>query len=167
MGIRKAGHGKFVNIVTKNLLKSMSNQWQNWYLQTKRIKFWVPALKFIKQWDAVSSNKCTRNVWGSNLADEHRAQLINYLHSTGSKLGLLINFGHHPKLEHERFILWSDPVNEHKITKIFREIPCIPWSKWMGSHRDYRKKYALINSQIKMWPRILCSKDWFECWRDI
>lgn len=41
----------------------------------------------------------------SNLADEHRAQLINYLHSTGSKLGLLINFGHHPKLEHERFIL--------------------------------------------------------------
>ena len=41
----------------------------------------------------------------SNLGDEHRAQLINYLHSTGTKLGLLINFGHHPKLEHERFII--------------------------------------------------------------
>ena len=41
----------------------------------------------------------------SNLIDEHRAQLLNYLHATGFKLGLLINFGHHPKLEHERFIL--------------------------------------------------------------
>jgi hypothetical protein len=35
------------------------------------------------------------------LADEHRAQAIN---STGKQLGLLVNFGHYPKLEHERFI---------------------------------------------------------------
>lgn len=41
----------------------------------------------------------------SNLVDEHRAQLLNYLHATGFKLGLLINFGHHPKLEHERFVI--------------------------------------------------------------
>jgi GxxExxY protein len=38
----------------------------------------------------------------SKLADEHRAQLLNYLHATGFELGLLINFGHHPKLEYER-----------------------------------------------------------------
>jgi GxxExxY protein len=38
------------------------------------------------------------------LADEHRAQVINYLKSTGKKLGLLINFGHYPMLEHERFV---------------------------------------------------------------
>ena len=38
------------------------------------------------------------------LADEHRAQMINYLKATGKKLGLLINFGHHPKIEHERFV---------------------------------------------------------------
>jgi GxxExxY protein len=38
----------------------------------------------------------------SALADEHRAQLLNYLHATGSELGLLINFGHYPKLEYER-----------------------------------------------------------------
>ncbi len=31
----------------------------------------------------------------SALTDEHRAQLLNYLHSTGSKLGLLVNFGHY------------------------------------------------------------------------
>ena len=38
------------------------------------------------------------------LADEHRAQAINYLKATGKQLGLLVNFGHYPKLEHERFI---------------------------------------------------------------
>ena len=41
----------------------------------------------------------------SNLIDEHRAQLLNYLHAPGYKVGLLINFGHHPKIEHERFII--------------------------------------------------------------
>lgn len=38
------------------------------------------------------------------LADEHRAQLLNYLKATGKKLGILINFGHHPQLEYERLI---------------------------------------------------------------
>jgi GxxExxY protein len=38
----------------------------------------------------------------SAILDEHRAQLLNYLAATGYELGMLINFGHHPKLEHER-----------------------------------------------------------------
>ena len=38
----------------------------------------------------------------SQLTDEHRAQLLNYLNATGFKLGLLVNFGHYPKLEYER-----------------------------------------------------------------
>jgi len=38
----------------------------------------------------------------SALADEHRAQLLNYLHVTGFPLGLLVNFGHYPRLEYER-----------------------------------------------------------------
>jgi len=41
----------------------------------------------------------------SKLADEHRAQVQNYLHATKLRVGLLVNFGHFPKLEHERFIL--------------------------------------------------------------
>jgi len=38
------------------------------------------------------------------LADEHRAQLFNYLKATKIKLGLLVNFGGHPKLEYERIV---------------------------------------------------------------
>lgn len=38
----------------------------------------------------------------SAITDEHRSQVLNYLASTGFELGLLVNFGHHPKLEWER-----------------------------------------------------------------
>ena len=38
----------------------------------------------------------------SALADEHRAQVLNYLHATGFDLGLIVNFDHYPKLEYER-----------------------------------------------------------------
>ena len=41
----------------------------------------------------------------SHLGDEHRAQVLNYLNATGLKLGILVNFGHHPKLEWERIVL--------------------------------------------------------------
>ena len=41
----------------------------------------------------------------SALVDEHRAQVQNYLHATGLRVGLLVNFGHYPKIEHERFVL--------------------------------------------------------------
>jgi GxxExxY protein len=40
----------------------------------------------------------------SAIADEHCAQLHNYLKATGLRLGLLVNFGHHPKLQHERIV---------------------------------------------------------------
>jgi len=45
----------------------------------------------------------------SALTDKHRAQLLNYLHATGFELGLLLNFGHYPKLEYER-IAKTQPV---------------------------------------------------------
>ncbi len=41
----------------------------------------------------------------SKIMDEHRAQILNYLNGAGFKLGLLVNFGRHSKLEYERFIL--------------------------------------------------------------
>ena len=40
----------------------------------------------------------------SELSDEHRVQVHNYLKGTGLRLGLLINFGHYPKLQSQRII---------------------------------------------------------------
>ncbi len=40
----------------------------------------------------------------SDLGDAHRAQVHNYLKATGYKLGLLVNFGHYPKVEYERIV---------------------------------------------------------------
>ena len=44
--------------------------------------------------------KATRGI-----IDEHRAQLFNYLKISKLKLGLLVNFGHTPRVEIERIIL--------------------------------------------------------------
>lgn len=40
----------------------------------------------------------------AKLSDEHRAQVLNYLKAGSFNLGLLINFGHHPKLQYERIV---------------------------------------------------------------
>jgi GxxExxY protein len=40
----------------------------------------------------------------SALVNENRAQILNYLAATGCKLGLLVNFGHYPRLEYERLL---------------------------------------------------------------
>jgi GxxExxY protein len=39
------------------------------------------------------------------IAPEHEAQILNYLHATDMKLGLLVNFGSYPKVEIKRFAL--------------------------------------------------------------
>ena len=40
----------------------------------------------------------------TELTDDHRAQVQNYLKATGLKLGLLVNFGHYPKAQVERIV---------------------------------------------------------------
>ena len=41
----------------------------------------------------------------SALDDAHRSQVYNYLHATGFKLGLLLNFGYADELQHERIVV--------------------------------------------------------------
>jgi len=40
----------------------------------------------------------------SELVNEHRAQVHNYLKATGYRLGLLVNFGSKDKLDYERIV---------------------------------------------------------------
>jgi GxxExxY protein len=39
------------------------------------------------------------------VSEAQRAQVLNYLKASGLRLGLLVNFGHHPKATIERIIL--------------------------------------------------------------
>ena len=43
----------------------------------------------------------------TQLIDEHRSQVLNYLNAGCFQLGLLVNFGHSPLLEYERIALSS------------------------------------------------------------
>jgi GxxExxY protein len=38
------------------------------------------------------------------LLETNKSQVINYLNATKFDLALLVNFGHYPRLEHERFV---------------------------------------------------------------
>ncbi len=41
----------------------------------------------------------------AKIASEHQAQILHYLKTTKLKLGLIINFGSHPKLESKRIVV--------------------------------------------------------------
>ena len=40
----------------------------------------------------------------SEITNKYRAQVHNYLKATGYRLGIIVNFGHHPKLQYERIV---------------------------------------------------------------
>ena len=54
-----------------------------------------------------------------SLIDIHKAQVLNYLCATKFDLALLVNFGHFPKLEHQRV---ANDQNRKKGSSIFDEI---------------------------------------------
>ena len=70
-----------------------------------RLEYKGRPLKHTYEPDFICFNKVVLEIKAvSALTDEHRAQTINYLKATGKKLALLVNFGHYPKLESERFL---------------------------------------------------------------
>jgi len=68
------------------------------YKQRRLVQTYKPDLicydKIIVELEAVSE-----------LLDEHRAQIFNYLRATGMRLGLLVNFSSHTELEYDRIVL--------------------------------------------------------------
>ena len=47
----------------------------------------------------------------AKLTNDHHAQVLNYIHATEFQLGLLVNFGSCPKLEHKRMVLTEQRVS--------------------------------------------------------
>lgn len=72
----------------------LSLNYKGWRLKQVYIPDFICFKKIILEIKAVA-----------RLAPEHRAQVHNYLHATGYKLGILVNFGHYPKVESERIVL--------------------------------------------------------------
>jgi len=64
----------------------------------------IPLVQFYEA-DIVCYDKIILELKAAvKLVPEHRAQTLNYLKATGMNLGILLNFGHHPLLEYERFV---------------------------------------------------------------
>ena len=70
-----------------------------------RLEYKGHVLKQSYQPDFVCYDKIVLEIKAvSRLTDEHRAQVHNYLKATGLRVGLLVNFGHYPRAEHERIV---------------------------------------------------------------
>src|ERR1700730_9458770 len=72
-------------------LPALSLEYRDRILQQKYFPDFVCYSKIIVELKALTQ-----------LTDEHRAQLLNYLKAGSFELGLLVNFGHYPKLQFER-----------------------------------------------------------------
>ena len=70
-----------------------------------RLEYKGRTLQQTYQPDFICYDKVILEIKAVNkLADEHRAQVHNYLKATGLRVGLLVNFGHYPLVEHERIV---------------------------------------------------------------
>lgn len=71
------------------------------------LKYKGKALKHTYKPDFICYGKIIVEIKAvKEFTNEHQAQVLNYLKATGMELGLLINFGSHPKAETKRLI-WS------------------------------------------------------------
>ncbi|WP_404308648.1 GxxExxY protein [Neorhodopirellula lusitana] len=69
------------------------------------LRFKERMLKSIYIPDFVIDSKIIVEIKGvSDLNDKFRAQMLNYLKATKLRLGLLVNFGRHGKVQYERIV---------------------------------------------------------------
>ena len=101
------GNG-FLEAVYQECLKH-EFQFQNIpFIEKPKIEIWYKHTKLIQTYepDFICYNEIILELKSvKTMATEHKAQILNYLKATRKKLGLLINFGHYPKLGYERILL--------------------------------------------------------------
>ena len=103
---KEKGNG-FLEAVYQECLSIEFGEQQIFFMQKPRLRLEYKGRKLKKEYepDFLCFGRIIVEIKAvKQLTDEHRAQVINYLKSTGKQLGLLVNFGHRPKIEHERFV---------------------------------------------------------------
>ncbi len=71
-----------------------------------KLKYKKKDLKKSYKPDLICFNKIIVELKGVKaIANEHQAQVLNYLKATEFKLGLIVNFGAYPKVEVKRIVL--------------------------------------------------------------
>lgn len=103
---RELGHG-FLEVIYKDALEVVFSENRMFYEREKPypIYFRKILLSHMFYADFVVLEKIILEVKSmSELHDAHIAQTINYLKVSGSKLGILVNFGR-DKLEYKRIVL--------------------------------------------------------------
>lgn len=103
----KMGHG-FLEAVYQECLELEFQKRGIPYEREKEIKIYYDGqeLKQTYRADFVCYGKIIVELKAvSELNEAHHAQVYNYLHATGMKLGILLNFGNSEELEKDRIVI--------------------------------------------------------------
>ena len=101
------GHGFLEAVCQEALEVEFHRQWIP-YEREKELKIQYDGieLKHTYKADFVCFGKIIVELKAvGELEDAHRSQVYNYLHATGFKLGLLLNFGYASELQYERIVI--------------------------------------------------------------
>ena len=101
------GHG-FLEAVYQEALEIEFQRQGIPYEREKELKIQYDGVELKQTYkaDFVCFGKIIVELKAVNALDvAHRSQVYNYLHATGYKLGLLLNFGNSDELEKERIVL--------------------------------------------------------------
>ena len=103
---KEKGNG-FLEAVYQECLSIEFSEQQIPFVEKPRLQLQYKGYKLEKEYepDFLCYDKIIVEIKAvKHLTDEHRAQVINYLKTAGMQLGLIVNFGHYPRIEYERFV---------------------------------------------------------------
>jgi GxxExxY protein len=104
---REMGCGFFENVYQECLEMEFSRQGIPFQSQVQlALKYKGATLNQTYKPDFICYEKIILEIKAvKETCDDHRAQVFNYLKATGMRMGLLVNFGHYPKVSIERIII--------------------------------------------------------------